>query len=148
MPLEPIDEKDLDMKAKFIEDSVVEKFVEAPMETQSVASAPEETIERKEGNMEKDDAYVKILSKTQQATSIVPAKPEDVKTDAELANQEQSAEAKINNLVNIAMEKGVEHAVKVARHMNDNYMLDGFHDRMMVDELHDALLAKGLIRNS
>ncbi|MDO8241278.1 MAG: hypothetical protein Q7T51_04855 [Candidatus Moranbacteria bacterium] len=147
MPLEPIEEKDMDLKAKFIAEPVVEKLVEAPIETQLIASVPEEKIERKEGAMEKDDAYAKILSKAQQTTPVAPIKAEDIKIDAEVASQEQGVEAKVSNLVNIAMQKGVVHAVKVAKHMNDNYMLDAFHDKMMMDDLHDALLAKGLIKN-
>lgn len=145
MPLEPIDEKDMDMKAKFIEDPTVEK----PVEVQATMPAPEvkEVItERVEGAMEKDAAYAKILSKTQ-VTPVVPVNVEEVKTDAEIASQEQNVEAKVSNLVNIAMQKGVVHAVKVAQHMNDNYMLDAFHDKMMLEDLHDALLAKGLIKN-
>ena len=43
------------------------------------------------------------------------------------------------------MQKGVVHAVKVARHLEDNYALDEFHDRMLADELHEALIKKGLI---
>jgi hypothetical protein len=37
------------------------------------------------------------------------------------------------------------HAVKVARHLEDDYVLDTFHDKLLADELHDALLKKGLI---
>ena len=42
--------------------------------------------------------------------------------------------------------QGVIHAVKVARHLDDNYAMDEFHDRLMAEELHDALVKKGLIK--
>jgi len=33
----------------------------------------------------------------------------------------------------------------VARHLQDNYALDEFHDRLLAQEFHDALIKKGLI---
>jgi hypothetical protein len=30
--------------------------------------------------------------------------------------------------------------------MQDNYVLDTFHDRMLADDLHDALVKKGMIK--
>ena len=56
------------------------------------------------------------------------------------------AETQIQHLVDLAQQKGIMHAVKVARHMEDNYILDTFHDKMLADELHDALIKKGMIK--
>lgn len=145
MPLEPIEDADLDVKGKFIEDSVPKK-AEEKMETGAVPNMAE-TISRQEGAAEKDDTYAGIISRVQ-AVTVTPIKPEEIATDAEIASQEQGVEAKVNNLVNIAMQKGVAHAVKVAKHLDDNYMLDSFHDKMMTDELHEALLQKGLIEKA
>jgi hypothetical protein len=30
--------------------------------------------------------------------------------------------------------------------MEDNYVLDTFHDRLLADELHDAFVKKGIIK--
>ena len=140
--LEPIEDKDLDLKNKFA--GSMEK---APEEKNAPsvenAPAPENAPERKEGVAEKEEAYSKILSKVKVAK---PPSDDSVSTDAQDANSAQSAEAKVEKLVNLAMQKGVVHAVKVARHLEDNYVLDEFHDRLLADELHDALLKKGLIK--
>ena len=104
---------------------------------------PEQSPERKEGVAEKEDAYAKILSKV---TDGKTAKDEEVSLDAEIAMRQKDAEAKVNNLVSPAETKGVAHAVKVARHMEDNYILDEFHDKLLSDELHEFLAKKGLIK--
>ncbi len=138
--LEPIEEKDLDLKNKFLEKkeggSVLEKEVEeSPI-------SPEISVERKEGTVEKDEAYSKILSKVK---SNNPADDQAVPQDAKMVSVEDTTENKIEKLIQVAMQKGVIHAVKVARHLQDNYVLDELHDRLLADEFHDALLAKGLI---
>ncbi len=145
--LEPIDEKDLDLKNKFL--GGVEKNANVEMEKKSdesvLKNSTEATLsgtERKEGAMEKDDAYNKIISKIKNPTNIVHS---DVSDDAKTANSEIDYESKVNNLVNLAENKGVVHAVKVARHLEDNYLLDELHDRLLAQDLHDALVKKGMI---
>lgn len=137
--LEPIEEKDLDLKSKFIEEK-------APGEKPGAESefTPEKSQERKEGAVEKEESYSKILSKVQ--SQPVVQQSSTIAADAEVASAEQGAEAKIEKLVQLAMHKGVVHAVKVAKHMEDNYTLDEFHDRLLADDLHDALVKQGLIK--
>jgi len=140
--LEPIDEKDLNLKDKFFEkpkEGVIrsEKSEEKPI-------FPENVVERKEGEAEKDDAYAKILSKVK---STQPADDQAVSIDAESASNEETAERKVEKLIQLATQKGVVHAVKVAKHLQDNYVLDEFHDRLLADELHDSLIKNGLIEN-
>jgi hypothetical protein len=145
MTLEPIEEGDLDLKNKFVEkDLGEEKASEASVE--NVVAAPvEKKPERQEGVAEKDDAYAKIVSKIQ---TVSPQTDEtQVKDDAHVIGQKVDAETRVKNLVDMAMQKGVEHAVKVARHIGDNYILDEFHDKLMADELHSALMEKGLIKD-
>ena len=101
-----------------------------------------ETAERKEGVMEKDDAYAKILANAK--TSATSAKS-DVSADAKNLSEEVDYESKITKLVTIAESQGVLHAVKVARHLEDNYVLDELHDRLLGEDLHDALVKKGMI---
>jgi len=146
MPLEPIEEKDLDLEKKFIEQAPADGTEEmvAKKVVSEIPVSEEKNIERKEGAAEKDGVYAKILSKVK--TQSAPTNDTDVAQDADMTSKEMDVEAKVNNLVNIAMQKGVVHAVKVARHLDDNYMLDEFHDKMMADELHDALIEKGLIK--
>lgn len=138
--LEPIDENDLNLKEKF---SGGEAKKEANVK-EEVPQIVEKKIERKEGSAEKETAYAKILSKIPAQNQAVIA--DDVAGDADSANAGIDAESKINNLVKIAETKGIAHAVKVARHLEDNYTLDEFHDRLLSEELHKALVAKGIIK--
>jgi hypothetical protein len=69
----------------------------------------------------------------------------DVSVDAKIASDEVDYENKIIKLVEMAEAKGVVHAVKVAQHLEDNYLLDELHDRLLAVDLHDALVKKGMI---
>lgn len=155
--LEPIEESDLSLKEKFVGgDPGVKKMADVPVEKEVVVpSAPGvaaekpldssiEIFERKEGVVEKDDAYAKILQKAP-PTQAEPIHSE-IATDAKNASFENSAEKKIEHLMKIAEIKGVPHAVKVARHLEDNYVLDEFHDKLLSEEFHNALTKSGFIK--
>lgn len=135
--LEPIEESDLvGVKKESVEifgqnDVQVENKIEVE-NPQEVAGA------------EKDDSYGKILSKVQSDDAVVDQSA--VAIDAQLGSQKIDAESQVQHLVDLAMQKGVVHAVNVAKHMENNYVLDSLHDRMLATDLHDALLAKGMIK--
>ena len=140
--LEPIEDKDLDLKSKFSENKEKVGGDASSVEKKEEISSPEIAVERKEGAVEKDEAYSKILSKVK---TTQPADDSTVKTDAASANLATDTASKVEKLIQLAEQKGVYHAVKVARHMEDNYTLDEFHDSLLGDELHNALVQKGLI---
>lgn len=94
---------------------------------------------------EKDNAYGKILSKVQSQASD-DVQEEDVSHEASSAMQTMDADSQIQQLVDIAEKKGIVYAVKVAQHMEDNYVLDTFHDKLLGEELHDALVKKGMLK--
>lgn len=137
--LEPIDESDLNLETKL--KGNMGKPPELPKPFSVEREMPQEI-----SASEKDAAYGKILStvKTQQPAQDLD--PAIVASDAAEGMVKIGAESQIQHLVDIAQQKGVVHAVKVARHMQDNYILDNFHDRMLADELHDALVKKGMIK--
>jgi len=140
--LEPIEEKDLNLKDKFSEKPKENVF--SPEKSVEKPALPENVVERKEGTVEKDETYSKIISKVK---SVQPADEQTISLDAESTSREETAEKKVEKLVQLAMQKGVIHAVKVAKHLQDNFVLDEFHDRLLENELHDALLKNGLIEN-
>jgi hypothetical protein len=147
MALEPINESDLDTKEKFLGGEKNSSEIANSVESNKTEAIPakEQAAEQKEGAAEKETAYSKIMAKIPATLPTVP-KDEEVASDAINVNEGKDAESKITNLVSLAEAKGVPHAVKVARHMEDNYTLDEFHDRLLGDELHDALMKKGLIK--
>jgi hypothetical protein len=139
--LEPITEEDLNLESKFGKIEPGKPFEEKESLPKLEKEPAEEII-----SAEKEDAYSKILSKVQSQS--VPVNGEEVKNDAQKTFEKQDAQSQLQHLVDIASSKGVLHAVNVARHMEDNYILDMFHDKLLSDELHDALMEKGLIDNS
>jgi hypothetical protein len=143
--LEPIEEGDLDLKTKFLKGGVSEVEKRAtpslPKKEMEIAPSPEVPL-RKEGRMEKEATYAKILAKAK--IPVVTAQS-DVATDAKNASEGTDYENKVIKLVEIAETKGVVHAVKVARHLEDNYLLDELHDRLLATDLHDALVKRGMI---
>ncbi|HPN54862.1 MAG TPA: hypothetical protein PLB52_02910 [Candidatus Moranbacteria bacterium] len=139
--LEPIEEKDLDMEGKIKHGEAGFSAAQENVPLQKV----EKEFPQEISASEKDSAYNKILTKVQTQTDD-QFDMSAVASDAQIGAQKTDAETQIQHLVDLAQQKGVVHAVKVARHMEDNYVLDTFHDRMMADELHDALVAKGMIK--
>lgn len=143
--LEPLEDADLNAEKKINPEKKKSIQPEAPI---TDAPAEKETkIETAQeiASAEKDSAYSKVLSQVKKASAKDEDKDEIAK-DAEAANKKTDAESKIQHLVDLTMQKGLFHAVKVAQHMQDNYVLDMFHDKLVTEELHDALIKKGLIK--
>jgi hypothetical protein len=138
--LEPIEESDLDLEGKLKRGSV-----DSSIEESAPFAEIEKEIPQEISAAEKDDSYGKILAQVQtQSTDEIDQTV--VAFDAQEGAAKIDAESQVQHLVDIASQKGVVHAVKVAQHMQDNYVLDTFHDKMLGEELHSALLAKGMIK--
>jgi hypothetical protein len=138
--LEPIDEKDMDLEGKLKRGST-----EISQEKEVSAAAVEKEFPMEIISAEKDNAYGKILSKVQ-TQSDNDTDQAEVSRDAKIGIAKNDAQAQVSHLVDLAGQKGIVHAVKVARHMEDNYILDTFHDKLLSEELHNALVAKGMIK--
>jgi len=142
--MEPIEENDLNLENKLKKEDV--GGLGFDNEKEEVFKVEKESSLERSG-AEKDDAYGQILSKLGDDTQSDDVLDDTILDDAQSALKQTDAESQISHLVDIAMVKGVVHAVKVAKHLEDNYVLDAFHDRLMADELHDALVEKGLLKN-
>lgn len=140
--LESIDGGDLDLAKKF---GHVEKnnsqSGENKKEAIIVASEKEKNVEM--GKVEKDSTYNQIVSKISKTTNDVTT--DDVKNDAQMVSEKMDAESQIQHLVEIATSKGVTHAIKVAKHIDDNYVMDMLHDKLISDEFHKVLVEKNFI---
>lgn len=83
-----------------------------------------------------------------------PVAAASVAGDAQVVSQISEYEKKVEKLVEMALQKGPEHAIRVARHLDknksifeaDNYTLDEVHDRMLEEELRKQLIRKGLLK--
>lgn len=142
--LEPIND-DLNLAKKFghIEKGPTESGKKA---NESEVFSLEKEVSAEVLNAEKDSSYNQILSKVaQKATG--DDKDEDIKNDAKRVSEKMDIESQIQHLVDLASTKGAVYAVKVARHMDDNYVLDMLHDKMISEELHKVLVEKNLLAN-
>jgi hypothetical protein len=166
---EPIEKKDLDLAKKVKEVNYVdeEESVSADTENKEIISIPE-TMEEKivetkaetpaDTEVLTDKPEEKVSEKIETARKTIgtqPAPPTaSVANDAQSVANIQEFEKKVEKLVEIAVQKGPEHAIQVARHMDkgkdpaaaDNYTLDEIHDRLMEDGLRAQLMQKGLLK--
>ena len=96
-----------------------------------------------EGTSEKIETARRTIG-TQKPTAAV-----SVATDAQAVSQIAEYEKKVEKLVQIALEKGPVHAIKVAQHLDksDDYTIDALHDRMIEDDLRKKLIEKGLLKD-
>jgi hypothetical protein len=124
---------------------VVEKpVVEAAPAIEKIPSLESEhAVEAKPEQVSEKIETARKTIQTQKPTAHA-AIHEDAKVVAEI----QEYEKKVEKLVELALQKGPEHAIKVAEHMNaeDNYTLDELHDKMIVDDLRKQLIQKGLLK--
>lgn len=91
---------------------------------------------------ERPTTYDEVLSSVRTRPT---ASQVDVARDVDVLRAGMDRESQITHLIDLAMTKGVEYAVNVARKTDDFYVLDQLHDRLLSDELHDALVARGLV---
>ena len=93
------------------------------------------------------ERQAQIISTQQTATAIADEeeKTEEIKNDArEIKNLDTVRQVKV--LVTLAFEKGIKHSIKVARNLNDAYLLDELHDKL-VGELRSELVEKGKLKD-
>lgn len=60
----------------------------------------------------------------------------------EISNPEQQ----IEKIVQLAISKDPYHAIKVAQHLDNNYILDKVHDELVEDKVRKELIKKGLLK--
>lgn len=99
----------------------------------------EGSVEQREGK------YNEILSQVTPQSTPTLQSTDDHLLDAKSIGDTIDEESKIQKLLDLATERGVVYAVKVARSLGDYYALDRMHDDI-ADKLYEGLLAKGLIK--
>ncbi len=106
---------------------------------------PEGLAEDKtETHGENEVLYQKILASAASSKASTVHSDAQVQHDAAQVSAQTDADSKVTQLVDLASTKGVVYAVKVARSLNDFYVLDQMHDGL-VGKFYESLKAKGLI---
>jgi hypothetical protein len=126
----------------------------APLQTEGDAEGDRGVSERietpsaseraSESRGERESLYQRILASVS-SSSATQGDENDVDDDAKKIAQKQDADSQSRQLADLAMVKGVAHAVKVARRVGDFYVLDQMHDDL-ANRLYENLKQKGLIR--
>lgn len=163
---EPIEKEDLDL-AKKLKESVpaagaeknpgttealkaeIPKIPEVPTAEKAPGVESETGGEKKPEEVSEKIETVRKTIQTQK-----PVAGASVSDDAGTISQITEYEKKVEKLVEMALQKGPEHAIKVARHMDkgkspgqaDNYTLDEIHDRLLENGLRKQLFQKGLLK--
>lgn len=128
----------------------------ATEQTPGAASQEANVIEKTlTGNNEQIDTKREVLeqfdkekAKTSAATQSAQdddAKP-DVKKHAHEVYQIQDPAQQIERIVQIAITHDPVHAIKVAQHLDDNYVLNEVHDRLVEDQVREELIKRGLLK--
>lgn len=134
----------MDLKTRFSMMNLPKK-VENPTEENKIESTPGMEISREQ---EKDQAEEFNPDQASRITIARQVTEKDVSKDARVAARDQDPSSRVETLVRLAELKGIPHAVKVAQHMDDNYTMDEFHDCLLSEELHEALIERGLIQET
>ncbi len=106
-------------------------------------------VENREAEITKENmqevASQQAISTQQQATtaSDETAKENVEKDFRKIKNLDTARQVEV--LSTLAFEKGINHSVSIARNLNDAYLLDELHDRL-VGELHEELVKKGKLK--
>ncbi len=83
---------------------------------------------------------------TQQQTAIIANEDETKSAEKDFKKIKNLDTARqVEVLSALAFEKGINHSVSIARNLNDAYLLDELHDKL-VGELHEELVKKGKLK--
>lgn len=102
------------------------------------------------------EAEISIENVQEMQVPIVPASKKTVITDDEEKKLEEIKKdvrkirdldimRQVKVLVTLAFEKGISYSIKVARGLDDAYLLDALHDQL-IGELNEELIKKGRLR--
>ncbi len=103
-------------------------------------------FKEKEITKEKErDLLVEAMSEyLEKAPAPSPAQQKVVAQKAQQIKA-QPKERQVQLLTGLAFEKGVSHAIEVAKRLDNPYILDEFHDAL-VDELYNKLIESGRLK--
>ncbi|NTW30430.1 MAG: hypothetical protein HGB34_00500 [Candidatus Moranbacteria bacterium] len=94
------------------------------------------------------ERFSEILSRISKTTAPAVTASDDgqVELDAKSVYNEADEETRIAMLLSLVETKGPVYAVRVAQHLNDNFVLDRMHDEL-AGRFYEALVSKGVIRD-
>lgn len=115
-----------------------------------VKESSKEKPENLAEDLEKKDAIFERITKHKESSS----DPRSVKSEDKNSVKEQAkniskitdAEEQVKKLVDLAVREDPFTAIKVAQHLDENYVLDELHDELVEEKTRKILLEKGLLK--
>lgn len=109
-----------------------------------VLRQPEEKEKEFTPEREKEILKETVSEEVQKAQPVSSSQKKTVKQSTQqIKSQPQQRQVKL--LTDLAFEKGISHAVEVAKRLESPYLLDEFHDAL-VDELYNKLVQEGKLK--
>ncbi len=96
-------------------------------------------------NIQEQSSSMTPNSTQAKTTAIAKEDKKNFKKDVEELKKLDTA-GQVKKLSFLAFEKGISHSIKVARSLNDSYLLDELHDKL-AGELHEELVKKGKLKD-
>jgi hypothetical protein len=146
-------------------ESSVNQAQERIMEIEEIAEKNKELVENLDRKITKEENINKLVSREKKEEILqnlekelkeegISTDDDDDDGDEDSSNIQKHAQGvlKINDpqrqierLVQLAVNRNPGFAIKVAKHLDDNYILDQVHDRLVEDKVRDELIKKGLL---
>ena len=130
-------------KSEATHNSVHEEIEPVPSQSETAIDKVHEIIETtpplKKVETKKDEEQKEKKQEEQQK--------EHVKFHAKDIALSGSPDDQISKIVDLASKKDPYFAIKVAKHIDNNYILDRVHDQLTEDQVRKALIEKGLLEN-
>jgi len=110
-----------------------------------LAEKKQELAEKQEFEKHDKDILREVVKEriSQVKVSTKPPAPQIAKKAKEIGVE--SKERQIQLLIDLVFQKGVEHAIEVARRLDNPYLLDELHDSL-VDKLYKKLVEEGKLK--
>lgn len=129
-------------------EAIIEHNRKAALQGSNIIEDPDqsalEKIETKRQMIEALDKE-KIQKSTPAKDDADEEKP-DVKEHARQVYQINDPKQQIEKIIQIAITHDPIHAIKVAQHLDDNYILNEIHDRLVEDQVREELIKRGLLQ--
>lgn len=126
---------------------VLEKISSQP-KTEEVFDVEQILQGIEEGGADGEKANIKIKKSSAKPVLGSQATEEEIKKHANDVALLDTAEEKIEKLIQIAKEQDPASAIRVARHLQDNYVLDQTQGELTEDAVYEELVKRGLVKEN
>ena len=95
-----------------------------------------EQREVQEGEPRGEENVRELLERKAEEMEVTPDIKEDIRTHVVSAKTSGDGQATVQRLIQVVQAKGIPFAIKVAKEMDDPYVLDLLHDALAKDDLY------------